>query len=212
MSQEADAVVVGAGVIGSAIALELARAGRRVVVLDKGGIGDGSTSASSAIIRFHYSSFTAVAAAWEARQLWADWQEHLGFVDPAGLAGFVRTGMLVLEPVPGGWRPTADLFDAVGVPWEEWRSFEIIREVPGLDPGEFGPPEADRRPGLLRRRARPADRDVHAGRGLRRRPAAGRPEPRGRGPAARGDVPPAPRGGRHRRQRPAPVAGDAVGR
>jgi len=113
MAQEVDAVVVGAGVIGAAIALELARGGRRVVVLDKGGIGDGSTSASSAIVRFHYSTFTGVAAAWEARQLWGDWQEHLGFADPGGLAGFVRTGMRVLDPVPGGWRPTTDLFDAV---------------------------------------------------------------------------------------------------
>src|SRR5215218_1582994 len=106
MSQEADAVVVGAGVIGAAIALELARAGRRVVVLDKtGGVGDGSTSASSAIIRFHYSTYTGVAAAWEAHHLWVDWQDHLGFEDPAGLASFVRTGMLVLDPDPGGWRP-----------------------------------------------------------------------------------------------------------
>ena len=59
-----DTVVIGAGVIGSAIALELARAGHEVVVLDKGpGVGFGSTSASSAIVRFHYSTFTAVAAA-----------------------------------------------------------------------------------------------------------------------------------------------------
>src|SRR3954454_16413670 len=101
MSQEADAVVIGAGVIGAAISLELARAGRRVVVVDKGtGVGDGSTSASSAIVRFHYSTFTGVAAAWEARQQWADWRGHLGHDDPAGQASFVRTGMLVLDPVP----------------------------------------------------------------------------------------------------------------
>ncbi|MFF2409996.1 FAD-dependent oxidoreductase [Streptomyces sp. NPDC058092] len=42
-----DVVVVGAGVIGSSIALELSRAGRRVTVVDKaGGVGFGSTSAS----------------------------------------------------------------------------------------------------------------------------------------------------------------------
>jgi sarcosine oxidase subunit beta len=51
--QRFDAVVIGAGVIGAAVALELARGGRSVVVLDKGpGVGAGSTSASSAIIRF----------------------------------------------------------------------------------------------------------------------------------------------------------------
>lgn len=138
-----DAVIVGAGVIGTAISLELARAGRQVVVVDKGpGVGFGSTSASSAIIRFHYSTFTGVAAAWEARQLWADWREHLGYDDPAGLASFVRTGMLVLDPVAGGWTSTTDLLDAVGVPWEEWDPDEIARQVPGLDTGLFGPPKA----------------------------------------------------------------------
>ena len=94
----ADAVVVGAGVIGAAIALELARGGRSVVVVDKaGGIGHGSTSASSAIVRFHYSTRTAVALAWEARHCWQDWRGHLVHDDPDGLATFVRTGMLVLE-------------------------------------------------------------------------------------------------------------------
>jgi sarcosine oxidase, subunit beta len=138
-----DAVVVGAEVIGAAISLELARAGRRVLVLDKGlGIGHGSTSASSAIVRFHYSSFTGVAAAWEAKQLWADWLAHLGYADPAGLATFVRTGMLVLDPVPGGWTATTDLFTAAGVPWEAWDADEIGRRAPGLDPGRFGPPKA----------------------------------------------------------------------
>jgi glycine/D-amino acid oxidase-like deaminating enzyme len=42
-----DVVVIGAGVVGSSIALELARSGRDVLVLDKGGgAGLGSTSAS----------------------------------------------------------------------------------------------------------------------------------------------------------------------
>jgi sarcosine oxidase subunit beta len=142
MSDGVDAVIVGAGVIGAAISLELARAGRRVVVVDKGpGVGFGSTSASSAIIRFHYSTFTGVATAWEARQVWADWRAHLGYDDPAGLASFVQTGMLVLDPVPGGWSPTTGLLDAVGVPWEEWGPDEIVRRAPGLDPGVFGPPK-----------------------------------------------------------------------
>jgi sarcosine oxidase subunit beta len=142
MSDSSDVLIVGAGVIGAAISLELARAGHRVVVVDKGpGVGFGSTSASSAIIRFHYSTYTGVAIAWEARQVWADWRAHLGYDDPAGLASFEQTGMLVLDPVPGGWRPTTDLFDAVGVPWAEWDPDEIARRAPELDTGVFGPPK-----------------------------------------------------------------------
>ena len=93
-----DVVVIGAGVVGSSIALELARSGRDVLVLDKGGgAGLGSTSASSAIIRFHYSTFEGVATAWEAKFCWEQWPDHLGTIDPAGMARYTRTGVLAFE-------------------------------------------------------------------------------------------------------------------
>ncbi|MFI5428619.1 FAD-dependent oxidoreductase [Aeromicrobium sp. UC242_57] len=75
----------GAGVIGSATALELARAGLEVVVVDRlNGPGQGSTSASSAIIRFNYSTFAGIAAAWEAKHCWESWADHLGTADTSG--------------------------------------------------------------------------------------------------------------------------------
>ena len=142
MTRTADAVVVGAGVIGAAIALELARAGRSVVVVDKAaGIGHGSTSASSAIVRFHYSTRTAVALAWEARHCWEDWRGHLAHDDPDGLASFVRTGMLVLEPDPEASAATTAHFDAVGVPWERWSAHEVRKRASFLDVGAYGPPK-----------------------------------------------------------------------
>jgi sarcosine oxidase, subunit beta len=134
----ADVVVVGAGVIGASIALELARDGRSVVVLDRAGaVGHGSTSASSAIVRFGYSTFAGVALAWESHAAWLDWEGHLGHRDPGGQAAFTRTGMLVLGPPD---RRTTELFDRAGVPWEWWSPEEVGRRVPGLDPGAFGPP------------------------------------------------------------------------
>ena len=142
MTRTADVVVIGAGVIGASISLELARAGRRVAVVDKaGGVGHGSTSASSAIVRFHYSTRTAVALAWESRHCWEDWRHHLGHDDPDGLARFVRTGMLVLEPEAGASAATTAYFDDVGVPWERWSADEVRRRLPALDVGAFGPPK-----------------------------------------------------------------------
>ena len=62
-SASADVVVIGAGVIGCAVALELARRGRQVVVVDKGpAAGAGSTSSSSAVVRFNYSTLENVEA------------------------------------------------------------------------------------------------------------------------------------------------------
>jgi glycine/D-amino acid oxidase-like deaminating enzyme len=71
-----DAIIIGAGVIGGAVAYELARRGHRTLSIDKGpGAGYGSTSASSAIIRFSYSTETGVAAAWDGMHYWKNWAE-----------------------------------------------------------------------------------------------------------------------------------------
>src|SRR4051794_3209511 len=142
VEHSADAAVVGSGVIGSSIALELARQGRDVVVLDKaGGIGLGSTSASSAIVRFNYSTYEGVALSWEARHGWLDWERHLGKRDPDGLARFHRTGLAVLTTGADGHERASALFDRVGVPYEMWTGRDLRRHLPALDIGSFGPPK-----------------------------------------------------------------------
>jgi len=134
-------VVIGAGVIGCAIALELARSGRSVIVVDKGpAAGAGSTSSSSAVIRYTYSTWDGVVTAWEAHFLWERWAEHLGIVDDAGLARFFRVGMLTLD-APGIDRARIlRLFDAVGVPYVEWDAAAIRAHIPALDPARYWPP------------------------------------------------------------------------
>jgi glycine/D-amino acid oxidase-like deaminating enzyme len=139
----ADAVVIGAGVIGASIALELAKTGRRVVAVDKlAGPGRGSTSSSSAIVRFNYSTFDGVATAWESKHHWENWAEHLG--GGAGgepLARFRRTGLVMLDvPLVPRHRVLA-LFEQVGIPYEVWDAATLPVRVPGLDPGRFWPPK-----------------------------------------------------------------------
>jgi len=139
----ADAVIIGAGVIGSSIALELARAGRRVLVVDKGpGAGTGSTSASSACVRFHYSTWEGVAVSWEAKHGWERWAEHLGTTDPTGLARYVRTGVLVLD-FPGFHADrVAELYREVGIPFEQLSPEQLQAQFPTLDVGRYFPPKA----------------------------------------------------------------------
>ena len=97
VSLTCDVVVVGAGVIGCSIALELARTGTAVVVVDKAGApGQGSTSASSAIVRFNYSTYDGVALSWEAGRCWEHWADHVEGV-AAPLARFRRTGLVMLD-------------------------------------------------------------------------------------------------------------------
>lgn len=134
-----DAVVVGAGVIGTAVALELARTGRQVVVVDKAGAaGHGSTSASSAIIRFNYSTFDGVATAWEAQHLWTSWPDHLRLTGRRPLAAFHRTGAVLLDSpavTPSG---VTALFDRAGVQYERWDAPTLRRRLPGSTPGGTG--------------------------------------------------------------------------
>jgi sarcosine oxidase subunit beta len=138
----ADAIVIGAGVIGSAVALELARGGRSVVCVDKGpAAGAGSTSASSSIIRFSYSTRDAVLTAWESAAIWRDWSGHLGVDDPEGMARFIRTGYLGFRSQGYDSAAVLAMWDQLGIPYEILDADELSRRWPGLDVGSYYPPK-----------------------------------------------------------------------
>ena len=136
------AVVIGAGVIGSSVAFELARGGYDVVVVDKGpGPGAGSTSASSAIIRFSYSTPDAILTSWEAGRLWEEWAGHLGCVDPDGMARFIPTGNLIFQTVGYDGAAMLALWDEIGIPFEVLGPEDLSDRFPWLDVGRYHPPK-----------------------------------------------------------------------
>jgi sarcosine oxidase subunit beta len=137
-----DVVIVGAGIVGCSVAYELARSGRRVTVVDAGpGAGAGSTSASSAIVRFNYSTHTGVATAWESLHGWLGWTEHLGAGPAEALARYHRTGGLLLDAPGVPSRRIEDLFHAVGVPFQTWDAETLHERMPSLDLGRHHPPK-----------------------------------------------------------------------
>ncbi len=143
MHRTADAVVVGAGIIGCSVALALAAAGRSVLVVERNpGPGQGSTSASSAIIRFNYSTLAGVATAWEAHWSWLEWEDLVGGPDVAGpWARFRRTGSLCLDTPARDPGRVLRLFDQVGVPYEVVTPDAIRLAYPWLDPARHYPPK-----------------------------------------------------------------------
>ncbi len=142
MTRTADAIVIGAGVIGSAVALELARAGKRVIVVDRlAGPGSGSTSASSSIIRYSYTTRDAILTSWEGAQMWFDWEAHLGCVDPDGMARFIDCPNLVFQTTGYDGTPILPWWDEFGIPYELLSPDDIRQRFPLLDPGKFYPPK-----------------------------------------------------------------------
>jgi sarcosine oxidase, subunit beta len=89
----ADAVVIGAGVMGASIAFHLARRGLAVTVVDKGRIAGGATSKSGALVRLHYANRPEAALARAAFDTFLHWRDVVG-----GDCGFRQTGMLWLVP------------------------------------------------------------------------------------------------------------------
>ena len=99
----ADAVVIGAGIIGTAIAYELAKTGRKTRCLDRlPAAGYGSTSSSCAIIRVHYSTVPGTAFAYDGYFDWLNWQEYLDLEFVELLARSIKTGCLVMKTHSNG--------------------------------------------------------------------------------------------------------------
>ena len=93
MTDTADAIVIGAGVIGAAVAYELARQGWKTLSVDRNRqAGHGSTSGSCAIVRMHYSTLDGTAMAYEGYHYWRDYADYLEAPDGESLARFLETG------------------------------------------------------------------------------------------------------------------------
>jgi sarcosine oxidase subunit beta len=92
-----DAIVIGAGVIGTSIAYHLAAFGARdVVVLDRAQVGSGTSSQSSGILRTHYSVPENVELARRSWQVFDSFAAYLG--DDEASAGLVKCGYLIAAP------------------------------------------------------------------------------------------------------------------
>lgn len=139
--ETADAVIIGAGILGTAIAFELARDGRQVSVVDQGSTaGAGSTMDSSAIIRCHYTAPASVAAARDCYFDWIDWPAYTEYHDPDGTFAYRPTGALVLDPVTENLDQILARLAAAGIAAERLGPDQVEERFPALDASRLGPP------------------------------------------------------------------------
>ena len=140
MSKTYEAVVIGAGVIGTAITLGLARKSLSVLCVDKlPASGYGSTSGSCAIIRPYYSTADGSALGWESHFYWRDWATFLGMDDEQHLARYVNCGCLRLKsPANDFLEPTVKVMEEIGCPYEHWDESTVVKRMPGVVLDSFG--------------------------------------------------------------------------
>jgi len=91
LPKTADVVILGAGVMGTAIAFHIAkRKTGKIVLLDRDHVGRGGSGRSSALIRMHYTFPPEVQLAVVSLKMFQNWQDVVGASGDFRKTGFVR--------------------------------------------------------------------------------------------------------------------------
>lgn len=134
MTETYDVIIIGGGIMGCSTALQLARRGVEVALLEKGVIGAGPTGKSSAIIRQHYSNEVTARMALHSLRVFQDFENQVG-----DECGFTQTGFVAMVPAKdkAGLEANIDLQRRVGIR-TELLSEESLRELmPGVVTAEL---------------------------------------------------------------------------
>ena len=139
MNKKADAIIIGAGVIGSSVAFELAKRGYKTLNIDKlPTSGYGSTSNSCAIVRAHYSTWDGVAMAYEGFFYWDDWKNYLGVEDERGMIKYMKTGSIMFKlQGEDHSKKSLKLFEEIGVEHEIWDLEKLKERMPIYSHDQF---------------------------------------------------------------------------
>jgi sarcosine oxidase subunit beta len=132
VSETADVVIVGGGVVGTSIAYHLARrdVGGGVVLLERNTLGSGSTGAAVGGIRSQYSTEINIRLSLESVQFWRHFEEIMGLPSDYREDGYLFLG--TTEAQREQFERNVRLQNTLGVPSRLVDHAEIERLVPGL--------------------------------------------------------------------------------
>jgi glycine/D-amino acid oxidase-like deaminating enzyme len=135
MKESVDLIVVGAGIAGASTACFAARAGLRVVVVDRGLPAGGASGRTAGYIRCHYANPPEAHFAVESWRMHRAWAAEIG-----GENGYRRNGFLFIVPpmlVPTLEKNVA-LMQAMGVPTEILDAAGVKRLLPFVETAGIG--------------------------------------------------------------------------
>ena len=139
---DSDVVVVGAGIVGTNIALQLARRGIGVLLVDERGPAAGMSGRSFRQVRTHYSNEITTRLAQRGIQILRDWSDHVGVGD----SGYQPVGYLlaVADDQAEGCADNVALGRSLGVRTElvtahQLREIEPLLATDGLACGAWEP-------------------------------------------------------------------------
>jgi len=129
MSKNFDAILIGAGVVGTSIAFHLAERGIKPLVVERRQVGFGATGSSSGLVRMHYDLELESHLAWVSFQYFRNWRERVG-----GECGFTRTGFLHIEPADHAskLRSNVEMHKRLGIPTSVISGEDVKRLAPSF--------------------------------------------------------------------------------
>ena len=140
---QADVVVIGAGIMGAAIAYQLNRqSDQRVVVIDERPPVGGMSGRTFGQIRLHYSNALMLRLAMRGYEVLANWSREVGYGDP----GYVPMGylLIVVEAQLEALNRNIDLAQSLGINTrfvgpDEIKAIEPAIKTETLAGGAFDP-------------------------------------------------------------------------
>ncbi len=134
MDTNFDVIVIGGGIMGCSSAFRIAQRGLKVAVMEKAGLGNGSTGRSSAIIRQHYSNELTAKMAHHSLCVFQNFGDEVG-----GDSGFTVAGFLVLtaEKDLEGLKANVALQQSVGIKTGLLSRDELAERWPYLEIGDL---------------------------------------------------------------------------
>jgi sarcosine oxidase subunit beta len=134
MNNNADVIIIGAGIHGASLAFHLTRRGMKPIVLERRFLAAGATGRSSGLVRMHYDFEPESRLAWSSFQYFRNWKEIVG-----GDCGFTRTGFLQLvrTEYEDHLKANVAMHQRIGIPSLLVRSEDVRRLAPAFRTDDF---------------------------------------------------------------------------